>query len=270
MCTLMFFQIIISIFLSAYLSVYFSMLNSNYYLMFLFIPFFIIFMILTLILIIIYCDIVCLIINNKNHNYNKYADHLVKNLVTILLKILNVKVIKQNFDIVKDDNVLYVANHVSNLDPIVFIKIFKNKLSVVSKPENFKIPFIGPIIKTAGYISINRNSPREGAKAIFKARDFLKNDICNVLIFPEGTRNKTDNILLEMKAGSLKPAFSSNKKIVVCSIHNTKNYKFKLFSHKVFIKAIKVLDPKDYESDVFAIKEIQNLIVNDLRQDNAR
>jgi hypothetical protein len=31
-----------------------------------------------------------------------------------------------------------------------------------------------------------------------------------------------------------------------------------------------VLDPKNYESDVFAIKEIQNLIENDLKQDNAR
>ena len=129
---------------------------------------------------------------------------------------------------------------------------------------HFKIPFIGKMISAAGYISINRESPREGAKAIFKARDFLKNNICNVLIFPEGTRNKTDNILLPMHAGSLKPAFSAKKNVVVCSIKNIKKIHFSIIKTKIIVKVIDVLNPNDYESDVYMKDKIEELIKNDL------
>ncbi len=264
MYTVITIQFILSICLSGIISYFISNSFSNYYYMFLMIPLFVVSMILILLLYIFYCYIVCLFIKNKDHKYNKYIDHLIKNLDILLMKFIRVKVIKQNFEIVKDKNVLYVANHVSNMDPLAFINIINKPFVVVSKPENFKIPVIGSMINACGYISINRESAREGAKAIFKARDFLKNNTCSVLIFPEGTRNKTEDIILPMKPGSLKPAFSANKKIVVCSIKGTKNFKFSLFGKKIYIKALDVINPADFESDVKAKDKIEELIKEDL------
>ena len=259
-----FIRLVLSLILSILVSYLICLNQTNYYYMFLTIIFIPLFSFVLLFIFIMYCYFVALIINNKDNHYSKYMDHLLKEFDNSIINLLRIKVVTKGFEKINGDNYLYVANHVSNYDPLVMINAIPYKLSIVSKPEIFKIPFIGKMISAAGYISINRESPREGAKAIFKARDFLKNNICNVLIFPEGTRNKTDNILLPMHAGSLKPAFSAKKNVVVCSIKNIKKIHFSIIKTKIIVKVIDVLNPNDYESDVYMKDKIEELIKNDL------
>ena len=257
-------RFIISACLSGYFSYLISSANNNYYFMFLMIPFIPLMLLLTFLLFVLYCYIVSLFMRNKEVKYHKYMDYLLKEFDNSLMKLLRIKVVEKGFDKIKNQNVLYVANHTSNFDPLIMINAIPYKLSIVSKPENFKIPFIGKMIRACGYISINRDNPREGAKAIFKARDFLKNNDCNVLIFPEGTRNKTKEILLPMHAGSLKPAFSAKKDVVVCSIKNVSKIHFGLKKTKIIVNVIDVLNPEDYDSDVFMRDKVEELIKQDL------
>ena len=257
-------RFIISTCLSGYFSYLISSANNNYYFMFLMIPFIPLMLLLTFLLFVLYCYIVSLFMRNKKVKYHKYMDYLLKEFDNSLMKLLRIKVVEKGFDKIKNQNVLYVANHTSNFDPLIMINAIPYKLSIVSKPENFKIPFIGKMIRACGYISINRDNPREGAKAIFKARDFLKNNDCNVLIFPEGTRNKTKEILLPMHAGSFKPAFSAKKDVVVCSIKNVSKIHFGLKKTKIIVNVIDVLNPEDYDSDVFMRDKVEELIKQDL------
>ncbi len=261
-------RFLLSVCLSGYFSYLISSANNNYYFMFLMIPFIPLILLVTFLLFVLYCYIVSLFIRNKDVKYNKYMDHLIKEFDNSLMKLLRIKVVTKGLDKVKNQNVLYVANHTSNFDPLIMINAIPYKLSIVSKPENFNIPFIGKMIRACGYISINRENAREGAKAIFKARDFLKNDKCNVLIFPEGTRNKTKDILLPMHAGSLKPAFSAKKDVVVCSIKNVSKIHFGFKKTKVIVNVIDILKPDDFESDVYMKNKVEELIKQDLL-DNA-
>ena len=54
-----------------------------------------------------------------------------------------------------DRNFLLVGNHRSNYDPIIALYVLRKfKLSFVSKPENFKIPFINNIIHKCCFLPI--------------------------------------------------------------------------------------------------------------------
>ena len=265
MCFLEGMLLLFSLVTSGAITYFISYSNNNYYFLFLNLIFIPVFYILYLA---IYCLYIVIITKNKKGDkYSKYFDHVVMNIDVILLRLLKIKVVVTNKEIMpKDEKCLIVANHCSNFDPLVLIRTLSSPLSCVTKPETFKFPFVGNLIKACGYIPINRDDPREGAKAIFKAKDLLKNEIANVLIFPEGTRNKTDNTLLEMHPGSFKPAKVSGKKVVVCSVKGTKHLKFKLFGkrQKVFVDFIKVLDSNEYESTVQMKDESYNLIYNNL------
>jgi 1-acyl-sn-glycerol-3-phosphate acyltransferase len=46
-------------------------------------------------------------------------DHLIKEFDNSLMKLLRIKVVKKGLDKVKNQNVLYVANHTSNFDLLI-------------------------------------------------------------------------------------------------------------------------------------------------------
>ena len=73
----------------------------------------------------------------------------------------------------------------------------------IAKRELFRIPFFGWAIKRAGYISIDRENPREALKAIEEAVRKIKEGT-PVLIFPEGTRS-TDGRPAALHEGRLFP-----------------------------------------------------------------
>ena len=77
----------------------------------------------------------------------------------IALLYTNVKVhIEGKEKIPKDQRFLVVANHLSNYDPIsILYALRKHTIVFISKPENFNIPFAGPIMHKAGFMPIDRD-----------------------------------------------------------------------------------------------------------------
>jgi 1-acyl-sn-glycerol-3-phosphate acyltransferase len=93
---------------------------------------------------------------------------------------------------------LLMANHQSALDIAVLLAAMPVSFKFIAKRELFLIPFFGWAIRKAGYISIDRDNPREALKAIEEAAKKMSEGT-TVLIFPEGTRSRDGNLQPFMK-----------------------------------------------------------------------
>ena len=120
-----------------------------------------------------------------------------------------------------DSRFLFVSNHRSMFDPTVIMAALRDAdLAFISKPSNMRIPLGGRIAYSIGFLAIDRENNRNALKTILTAADYLKKDICNIVIFPEGTRSKTKE-LLPFHAGSFKIAQRANVPVVVAAVSGT-------------------------------------------------
>lgn len=122
-----------------------------------------------------------------------------------------------------DRRFLLVSNHCSNFDPIItWYLLRKNNMVFVSKRENFKAPLFGRIIRKCGFLSIDREDPKESMRTLMKAADMMKRGEASVGIYPEGTRNRTpEKGLLPFHNGVFKIAQMAKAPIVVAALHGT-------------------------------------------------
>lgn len=110
---------------------------------------------------------------------------------------------------------LLVSNHRSNFDPIVtWYALREQKIAFVSKPENFRIPIFGRIIRKCCFLPIDREDARKAMGTINSAAELLESNEVSVGIYPEGTRSRAD-ALLPFHNGVFKIAKKANAPIVV-------------------------------------------------------
>lgn len=176
-----------------------------------------------------------------------------------------------------DSRFLLVENHRGNFDPILtwdIINKLKNpkaNLTFISKPENFKYPAFGKIIHRCCFMPIDRSNARSSVRTLMEAADYIKKDQFSVCVYPEGTRNKTDEPLLDFHDGLFKIAQMANVPIVIATFKNTgtfmKNFPLKRtvvdFDVLDVIAAEKVKEMKTHEIGDY-VKEVMlsNLVSN--------
>lgn len=123
----------------------------------------------------------------------------------------------------QDENFLLVCNHRSAFDPVVIMRCLRDyKISCIAKPSVMKLPFIGRIAYGIGCLGIDRENDRNALKTILTAANYLKKGICNICIFPEGTRSRTGK-MLPFQAGSYKIAQRAGRPLVIASINGSEN-----------------------------------------------
>ena len=124
---------------------------------------------------------------------------------------------------VPDEPVLFVGNHRSYFDILLTYSRCRDLTGFVAKKEMLNYPFLRTWMKRVYCLFLDRDNIREGLKTILTAIDQVKNGI-SVFIFPEGTRNKGDELsLLPFHAGSFKIAEKSGCPIVPVALNNTIN-----------------------------------------------
>ena len=153
---------------------------------------------------------------------------LLDGLASFILWICNVRVRIEGKELLPEDGrFLLVSNHLSAFDPIVLIHLLKKRgMLFVSKPENFKIPIAGFLMKKSGFLAIDRDNARNAIGTIYEAADYLAADSGPVVIYPEGTRNKTPgNGLLPFHNGVFKIAKRAKAPVVVTVVTGTDKVK---------------------------------------------
>lgn len=138
-----------------------------------------------------------------------------------ILKVCGVKVFVIGLENV-DANVprVYMNNHQSFFDIFALLACLPVHFKFILKQELMKIPLLGPAMKRAGYISIDRANPRKAIKSMNEAAEKIRKG-ASVLIFPEGTRSQ-DGQLLPFKKGGFTLALKSGCDIVPITIDGSR------------------------------------------------
>ena len=168
---------------------------------------------------------VCALLVDPQKEYEQNSSFyrfLLESATAMAIKLLRIRVhISGTEKIPQNEKVLFVCNHRSNFDPLITLCVLnKWKIAFVSKPENFKVPFFGRIIRKCCFLPIDRKNPRKAIATINKAAKLLKEQEVSVGIYPEGTRSKTCQ-LLPFHNGVFKLAQKAESPIVVLCITGT-------------------------------------------------
>ncbi|MFH1154737.1 MAG: lysophospholipid acyltransferase family protein [Pseudomonadota bacterium] len=156
-----------------------------------------------------------------------------------------------------------VCNHVSYLDPLVMISLFRRHKTIV-KSTFFKTPIFGWVIRASGYLP----SVSQGGLSALMVRqmtgmeDYLSRGGV-LFVFPEGTRNRKAGIA-GLNPGAFKIARMCRVPIRVLAIRNTD----KLFTpgrflfntrleNTIHVDLAGTIDP-DYTRETVASKDLMD------------
>jgi 1-acyl-sn-glycerol-3-phosphate acyltransferase len=90
-------------------------------------------------------------------------------------------------------NTVFISNHVSHLDAPVLFEVLAPELRAVVKKEIFAWPFLGPVLRRAGFVAVDRRDRIQSGQALSKAAESLRDGRC-FLVFAEGTRSRTGEL----------------------------------------------------------------------------
>lgn len=119
-----------------------------------------------------------------------------------------------------DVPVLYIGNHRSYFDIIITYARCPRLTGYVAKDNMEKVPLLRVWMRRLHCLFINRENVKEALKTILAGIDNIKNGI-SMCIFPEGTRNKSDEQMLPFKEGSFKMAEKTGCPIIPMAITNS-------------------------------------------------
>lgn len=129
--------------------------------------------------------------------------------------------------IVKGVEVLYdgapyilMANHQSHLDPPCVIRSSDRPIGFLAKQELRSVPIMGWGMERTGHVFVDRKNREKSFASIDKAAARIAEGGC-VLVFPEGTRTRTEE-LLPFKKGGFVLAVKAEIPIVPIGIAGTR------------------------------------------------
>jgi 1-acyl-sn-glycerol-3-phosphate acyltransferase len=117
-------------------------------------------------------------------------------------------------------NTVVMPNHASHLDAPVLFEALGVDFKAVAKKELFKIPFLGHVLRFAGFIDVDRGDRAQARQAVDRAARSLREGSC-FLIFPEGTRTRTGE-LGPFKKGAFVAALEAGSRIVPAAIEGVR------------------------------------------------
>lgn len=99
---------------------------------------------------------------------------------------------------------VYAINHASNLEPpvaFVTLRQLTPKLGILYKAELRKLPILVWAFDLAGFVPLERGNREQSLPAIEGAVEAMRSRGVSFMIFPEGTRSRTGELLPFKKGG---------------------------------------------------------------------
>jgi 1-acyl-sn-glycerol-3-phosphate acyltransferase len=121
----------------------------------------------------------------------------------------------------KGENYIIISNHNSFMDILVISPFVPGANKTIAKKELAKIPVFG-FVYTGGSVLVDRKDKNSRINSFKQMREVLEKGM-HMCIYPEGTRNRTNNPLKEFHNGAFKLAIETEKPIMPVVIFNTKN-----------------------------------------------
>ncbi len=120
-------------------------------------------------------------------------------------------------NIPKENGFVFFPNHQGLFDVLVFLESCPNPFAFVIKKEASNIILLKQVSQALGSYVIDREDVRQSMGIINQMTEEVKQGK-NFVIFPEGTRSKKGNELLDFKGGSFKSATKAKCPIVPCAL----------------------------------------------------
>ncbi len=166
---------------------------------------------------------------------------------------------RQHFE--KGKNYIVVCNHNSLMDVPITTPFMPHANKTIAKKEFAKIPFFGWIY-SLGSVLVDRKDEQSRGQSYDKMKKILSVGL-DMVIYPEGTRNRTHNPLKPFYDGAFKLAVDTGKPVMPAVIFNTKkilpaNKFFYLMPHKIEMHFLHTVSPanisvKELKEKVFKI-----------------
>ena len=151
--------------------------------------------------------------NTEKYSYQEMFDHIqfiLKRAVTggnIDLKVTGLD------NIPKEDGFMLYSNHQGLFDVVAIASTVPRAIGAVLKKELWDIPFLHQIALCTNSFAMDREDVRQSLTVIQNVTEEVKKGR-NYLIFPEGTRSKLGNEMLDFHGGSFRCATKSKCPIV--------------------------------------------------------
>ena len=180
----------------------------------------------------------------------------------------NVTIDAYGVENIPDENgFMFFPNHQGLYDVLAILDVCPKPFSVVAKKEIANIQFLKQVFACMKAYMIDRDDIKQSLHVIINVTNEVKKGR-NYLIFPEGTRSKNGNELLEFKGGSFKAATKAKCPIVpVALIDSFKPFDTNTTSQVTvqvhFLKPLYYEDYKDMNTKEIAAlvrERIQNTI----------
>jgi 1-acyl-sn-glycerol-3-phosphate acyltransferase len=170
---------------------------------------------------------------------------------------------------------IFMTNHVSNLDPPIQIPLIPKRTSVMVKKELFKTPILGPAMRLASLVPVDRGNRDAGIEAVRAAKSVVEQGI-NMTIYVEGKRS-FDGKLLPFKKGPFYLAVECGVPVIPMTIVGTHyampKARFSIKPAKVKVIFHPPIEPKDFGSREELMEKVRSVIDSGLpaeyRQANA-
>ena len=115
-----------------------------------------------------------------------------------------------------DRPAVYCANHQSNIDPPLLFTALHPRMHILYKAEIDQIPLLARAFRMGGFIPVNRSNKEAAMRSIEAGAASIRAGH-SFLIFPEGTRSQTAE-LLPFKKGGFIMAIKAQAPIVPVAI----------------------------------------------------
>jgi 1-acyl-sn-glycerol-3-phosphate acyltransferase len=164
---------------------------------------------------------------------------------------------------------IFMANHVSNVDPPILMPLIPRRMSIMVKKELFRVPVLARLMRFGSLVPVDRGNRESGIAAVRAAADVIQQGI-NMAVYVEGHRS-FDGKLLPFKKGPFYLAEECGVPIVPVTIVGTHyvmpKRRFTIKPGIVTVIFHSPIEPKDFGSRDCLMTKVRRVIDSGLPAD---
>jgi 1-acyl-sn-glycerol-3-phosphate acyltransferase len=167
---------------------------------------------------------------------------------------------RKNFK--KGETYIVTCNHNSLMDVPLSCPFIPGANKTIAKASFVKVPLFG-FYYAKGSVLVNRKSDESRRQSFDKMKAVLKGNM-HMSVYPEGTRNRTNEPLKKFHDGAFKLSVDTGNAIIPCVIFNTKkvlpaNKTFYFWPHQLEMHYLQSIAPQGKSSDTLKMEVFEKM-----------